>query len=109
MAPGGDLSRDQSGDGYADGVLQETIEGGRWTYTFWEGTSMAAPQQQAYLAERGAAAALSIRNETQQRYFDRENRSAAWINLIRRFGGAPHLAEAYVDLTQASGLTTPDQ
>jgi serine protease len=50
MAPGGDLSRDQSGDGYADGVLQETIEGGRWTYTFWEGTSMAAPHVAAAAA-----------------------------------------------------------
>jgi serine protease len=50
MAPGGDLSRDQNGDGYADGVLQETIEGGRWTYTFWEGTSMAAPHVAAAAA-----------------------------------------------------------
>jgi serine protease len=50
MAPGGDLSRDQNGDGYADGVLQETIEGGQWTYTFWEGTSMAAPHVAAAAA-----------------------------------------------------------
>ena len=26
MAPGGDLSRDQNNDGYADGVLQETMK-----------------------------------------------------------------------------------
>lgn len=50
MAPGGDLSKDQDGDGYADGVLQETIEGGRWTYTFYEGTSMAAPHVAAAAA-----------------------------------------------------------
>ena len=43
LAPGGDLSRDDNGDGYADGILQETIEYGSWTYTFWEGTSMASP------------------------------------------------------------------
>ncbi len=53
MAPGGDMSRDDNGDGYADGVLQETIENGRWTYTFWEGTSMATPHV-------AAAAALVI-------------------------------------------------
>ena len=48
--PGGDLSRDQNNDGYADGVLQETIEGGQWTYAFWEGTSMAAPHVAATAA-----------------------------------------------------------
>ena len=53
LAPGGDLSRDQNGDGYADGVLQETYTQGQWTYTFWEGTSMAAPHV-------AAAAALVI-------------------------------------------------
>jgi serine protease len=50
VAPGGDLSRDDNGDGYADGVLQETIEGGAWTYTFWEGTSMASPHVAAVAA-----------------------------------------------------------
>ncbi len=50
LAPGGDLSKDQNGDGYADGILQETIENGSWTYTFWEGTSMAAPHVAAAAA-----------------------------------------------------------
>ena len=44
LAPGGDLSRDDNGDGYADGILQETFEYGRWTSPFYEGTSMASPQ-----------------------------------------------------------------
>lgn len=52
-APGGDLSKDANGDGYADGILQETTESGAWTYTFWEGTSMATPHV-------AAAAALVI-------------------------------------------------
>lgn len=43
VAPGGDLSRDANGDGYADGVLQETLAGRGFTFTFFEGTSMAAP------------------------------------------------------------------
>ena len=50
MAPGGDLSKDQDGDGYADGVLQETYEYNGWTYTFYEGTSMAAPHVAAAAA-----------------------------------------------------------
>jgi len=46
MAPGGDTSLDQNGDGYADGVLQQTFSGGdptNWAYWFFQGTSMAAP------------------------------------------------------------------
>ena len=49
-APGGDYSKDDNGDGYADGVLQETFENGGWTYTFYEGTSMAAPHVAAAAA-----------------------------------------------------------
>jgi serine protease len=52
MAPGGDTSVDQNGDGYADGVLQQTITGYNSTtkttdytpgYFFFQGTSMACP------------------------------------------------------------------
>jgi serine protease len=50
MAPGGDMSKDANGDGYADGVLQETLENGSWTYTFYEGTSMATPHVAAAAA-----------------------------------------------------------
>jgi len=39
MAPGGDVQRDDDGDGNPDGVLS-TIDGG---YAFYNGTSMAAP------------------------------------------------------------------
>lgn len=45
VAPGGDLNVDQNGDGYGDGVLQQTF-GSRnndWGYYFYQGTSMAAP------------------------------------------------------------------
>ncbi len=31
---------DANGDGYADGVLQETIQGGGMSYLFFQGTSM---------------------------------------------------------------------
>lgn len=45
-APGGDLGVDQNGDGYGDGVLQQTHDGSDFTnfgYWFYQGTSMAAP------------------------------------------------------------------
>ena len=53
VAPGGDNTRDDNGDGYADGVLQETRINGSWGYYFFDGTSMASPHV-------AAAAALLI-------------------------------------------------
>lgn len=43
-APGGDLNADRDGDGVSDGVLS-TIrkDDGRYTYAFYDGTSMACP------------------------------------------------------------------
>ena len=45
VAPGGDVTSDQSGDGMADGVVQETrlANSDRFKYEFMQGTSMAAP------------------------------------------------------------------
>jgi len=56
VAPGGDVQVDQNGDGYADGVLQQTFCNPQWDptgcsvtdptnfhYYFLDGTSMAAP------------------------------------------------------------------
>ena len=45
-APGGDMNVDLNGDGYNDGVLQQTHDGVDYTnfnYWFYQGTSMAAP------------------------------------------------------------------
>lgn len=44
-APGGQNALDQNGDGFSDGVLQETFDRvtGKWRYYYYEGTSMAAP------------------------------------------------------------------
>ncbi len=53
MAPGGDVSVDQNGDGYPDGVLQQTFSGGdptNWWYVFWQGTSMATPHVTGLIA-----------------------------------------------------------
>jgi subtilisin family serine protease len=43
VAPGGDTNQDGNGDGFPDGVVQETRQGGSWSYYFLQGTSMAAP------------------------------------------------------------------
>ena len=55
VAPGGDLGVDQNGDGFGDGILQQTYEKTGWDkvswgYCFMEGTSMAAAQVSAVAA-----------------------------------------------------------
>jgi PKD repeat protein len=62
MAPGGDIFVDQNGDGYGDGVLQQTFTGydpgppeskadpTDFGYWFYEGTSMACPHTVALVA-----------------------------------------------------------
>ena len=43
VAPGGDLSQDQDGDGLVDGVMQAALFEGEWQYVLAEGTSIATP------------------------------------------------------------------
>ena len=45
MAPGGDMTVDQNGDGYPDGIVQQTfsVDPSAFAYYFFQGTSMATP------------------------------------------------------------------
>ncbi|MGD8627540.1 MAG: S8 family serine peptidase, partial [bacterium] len=76
-APGGDLTVDQNGDGYNDGVLQMTMEGydpgppeqladpTLFSYWFYDGTSMACPHATALVAmmiANGQTGVENIRN-----------------------------------------------
>ncbi len=53
VAPGGDVGVDQNGDGFGDGILQQTFATGSPTvfaYYFFQGTSMATPHVAAIAA-----------------------------------------------------------
>jgi PKD repeat protein len=73
-APGGDLYVDQNGDGYGDGVLQQTFTGydpgppevladpTDFGYWFYDGTSMACPHASALVAMMIANGQTGIEN-----------------------------------------------
>ena len=89
-APGGDVTADQDGDGYADGVLQETTDGSQFFYSFFQGTSMAAPHV-------AAAAALAYANGIT----DVDDLKAALLETAEDLGAAG------VDNVYGHGLLDP--
>ena len=67
MAPGGDTTKDLNGDGYADGVLQQTFATGDPTdfdYYFWQGTSMATPHVAGVIALMLSREATGVENSS---------------------------------------------
>ena len=90
VAPGGDTSRDDDGDGFPDGVLQETDIGSGWNYYFFQGTSMASPHvaaTAALLLSHGAAP-VNIRSllqdNTKDIYENGYDSTSAW-GLIQAY------------------------
>ncbi|MCD6226160.1 peptidase S8, partial [bacterium] len=69
VAPGGNLDVDQNGDGYGDGILQQTFQRNRWGFVRWgyyfmSGTSCAVPHvtgTAALLVSRGISSPSEIR------------------------------------------------
>lgn len=72
VAPGGDLRVDQNGDRYGDGILQQTFQTyrpTRFSYYFYQGTSMAAAHVSgiaALLWSRGLTQPAQIREALEQ-------------------------------------------
>jgi serine protease len=103
-APGGDLTVDQNGDGYGDGVLQETYYSGGWGYWFFQGTSMATPHVAgvaALVIAKGIATSPDeVRNVLQSTAKDRG--ASGWDS---RYGWG--IVDAYAALTYGQTNQAP--
>jgi serine protease len=98
VAPGGDTSRDQNGDGYGDGILQQTFATGSpnsFAYYFFQGTSMATPHV-------AAIAALVIAN---QGYTAAQVRSAIETSCLDRGSSGYDTTYGWGIVDAASALT----
>ena len=104
VAPGGDLSVDQNGDGYGDGILQNTFnpntknpsDFGFWCFT---GTSMATPHVSgvaALLISKGANGPDKVRASIQNKAID-----------LGTSGWDPYYGYGLVNATAALESITP--
>jgi serine protease len=108
VAPGGDLSVDQNGDGYGDGVLQNTFDPktrdtSDFGYWFFEGTSMASPHVAgvaALLIANGVTGPDAVREALEKTA--RDKGAAGWDP---EYGWG--LVDALAALTYVPGPTPP--
>lgn len=102
VAPGGDTGVDQNGDGYGDGIIQQTFKaaGQPYTYLFFEGTSMASPHV------AGVAALMLSRqpNASPDQIRDTLLRTALNLGPTEQYGAGLIQARAAID---ALGGSTP--
>lgn len=90
-APGGDTGVDQNGDGYVDGVLQNTFNPstkntGDFGYYFFQGTSMASPHVAgvaALLVSQGLTSPADVRQILQS---TAEDKGAAGLDIYYGHG-----------------------
>ncbi len=105
-APGGDTSVDQNGDGYVDGVLQQTFGTTYtdWGYWFYQGTSMASPHvagvSAMLLAVDGSLTPQQVRSAMEGTAVDLG--SAGWDQFYG-FG----LVDAYAAIQSLTPPTNP--
>ncbi len=107
VAPGGDMSVDQNGDGYVDGILQQTFktDPGVFSYWFFQGTSMAAPHVSgvaALLASQGVTHPDKIREA-----LERTARDLGPAGRDNEYGWGLIDASAALDYYIAGDFTTP--
>lgn len=105
MAPGGDTTIDQNGDGYVDGILQQTfsVRPTNFGYYFYQGTSMATPHVAgvaALLIANGVTGPDNVRAAIQD--------SARDIYAEGWDAGSGHgVVDAYTALTYATSVQPP--
>ncbi|MDK2912917.1 MAG: serine protease [Methanolobus sp.] len=105
MAPGGDTTIDQNGDGYVDGILQQTfsVRPTNFGYYFYQGTSMATPHVAgvaALLIANGVTGPDNVRAAIQD--------SARDIYAEGWDAGSGHgIVDAYTALTYATSVQPP--
>lgn len=111
VAPGGNTGVDQNGDGYADGVLQNTFGNTPvdWAYWFYQGTSMATPHASGLaaliLALNPALTPDEVRNILQSTAEDKS--TAGWDStygwgIIDAQAALESLGPAIVTLTRSN-------
>jgi len=116
VAPGGDVRVDQNGDGYGDGVLQQTFASGNPTsfaYYFYQGTSMAAPHVSG-LAALLYATGYTTPSQIRQRIIDgaKDLGPPGWdtqygYGLIQAYNSLP-LQITVTSSSTGSGFVTVD-
>jgi len=94
VAPGGDVNVDQNGDGYGDGILQNTFNPTTkntkdFGYWFFQGTSMAAPHVSgvaALLIANGVTGPDNVRNVLQSTAKDQGDNDQYGYGLVDAYG-----------------------